>query len=52
MERVRTHLISRGSDGSGFSELQRRFNILDRDGTKTLTFEEFKVAFQSSNLIL
>lgn len=43
-------LINRGTDGSGFSDLYRRFNVLDRDGSKTLTLEEFKIAFQRCNL--
>jgi len=50
VERLRTNLASRGTDGSGFSDLQRRFNVLDRDGSKTLNMEEFKVAFFRSNL--
>jgi len=50
VERLRRDLATRGTDGSGFSDLQRRFNVLDRDGSKTLTLDEFKIAFQRCNL--
>lgn len=39
-----------GTDGSGFNDLQRRFTVIDRDGSKTLFLEEFKIAFQRCNL--
>lgn len=50
IERLRRDLCARGTDGSGFSDLMRRFNVLDRDGSKTLNLDEFKIAFQRCNL--
>jgi Ca2+-binding EF-hand superfamily protein len=43
-------LADRGTDGSGFSDLQRRFQAIDREGSKCVTIEEFKIAFQRCNL--
>jgi Ca2+-binding EF-hand superfamily protein len=48
--RLRDYLAQRGTDGIGFSDLQRRFHTIDRDGTKTLHPEEFKNGLQKLNL--
>jgi len=50
VEKLRSCLTTIGTDGSGFNDLQRRFNVIDRDGSKTLFLEEFKIAFQRCNL--
>lgn len=50
VEKLRMNLSTRGTDGSGFCDLQRRFNAMDKDGSKTLFLEEFKIAFQRCNL--
>lgn len=48
--KLRNDLCSRGIDGAGFAELYRRLNVLDKDGSKTLTFEELRVAIQRCDL--
>lgn len=50
IERIRNHLISRGNDGSGFVELQRRVNALDRDGTHTLSLDDLRVVLNRINV--
>lgn len=47
VERLRTVLLSRGVDGLGFAELQRRIYMMDRDGSHVLSLDEFKIAMQS-----
>ncbi len=47
VQRLREHLRNRGNDGRGFTEFQRRLNILDSDGSHTIGFEEFKICLNS-----
>ena len=50
MEKFRAFLIQKGTDGMGFSDLQRHFHSFDRDHTKTIHPEEFKMAMQKMNM--
>lgn len=50
MERCRDYLIQKGTDGMGFADLQRHFHSFDRDHTKTIHPEEFKMSFQKMNM--
>jgi Ca2+-binding EF-hand superfamily protein len=50
VERLRSFLAQRGTDGVGFADMQRYFHAMDRDNTKTLHPEEFKGALQKLNL--
>ena len=43
-------LSNRGTDGSGFNDLQRRFYAMDKDGSKSVFLEEFRISFQRCNL--
>lgn len=49
VERLRNRLSSEGTSGLGYAELQRRLNVMDRDGSQTLSFEDFKTALQSKS---
>ena len=49
VERLRAILISRGSDGYGFAELQRRLHVMDRDGSRSISLDEFRVVLQSKS---
>lgn len=50
VERLRQELASRGTDGFGFSDFQKRLNILDRDESRTVNLEQVKIAFQHCSL--
>lgn len=51
VERLRYRLSSEGTSGIGYAELQRRLYFMDRDGSQTLNFEDFKIALQSKSVI-
>jgi len=50
VEKLRVYLAQKGTDGAGFSEMQRRFHAMDRDGTKSVNPEEFRLVLQRLNL--
>lgn len=50
LEKLRSELVSRG--GKGFIALQRKFRIMDDDGSKSLNIAEFKKAMKEMNLSL
>ncbi|KAJ1418465.1 hypothetical protein B484DRAFT_310203, partial [Ochromonadaceae sp. CCMP2298] len=47
---MKKELLARG--GGGFHGLQRRFRIMDDDGSKTLSFGEFKKGLAEFNMSL
>jgi Ca2+-binding EF-hand superfamily protein len=50
LESLRNQLISRGS--KGFIGLQRKFRIMDDDGSKSLNLAEFKKGIKESSVVL
>lgn len=47
VDKLRIRLSSEGNNGLGYVEFQRRLNVMDKDGSQLIHFEDFKTVIQS-----